>query len=69
MNNQEMLEKLAEAEMVLVGLGEEFDNKRILQGNPEYVFGAEQLKENNLHWNISCDYIYYGSSNAWMVYL
>ncbi len=36
-------EKISEAEMILVGLGEEFDDS-VLQKSPEYVNGAEKLK-------------------------
>lgn len=55
-------EKISEAEMILVGLGEEFDDY-MLQKCPEYVNGAEKLKTMELNslipaWNEFCGRIY-----------
>ena len=47
---KEILQKIEEAEYVLVGLGQEFDMENLLQANPEYGKVREQLQENNALW-------------------
>lgn len=52
-------EALDHAEMILVGLGEEFDDVRQIQNCGEYVRGVSWLKEKKLHfllpaWNEFC---------------
>lgn len=54
----DILAKIAEADMVLVGLGEEFDDS-LLQKNSGYMDGVKKLKEAGLHtflpaWNDFC---------------
>lgn len=49
---QDILKKIEEAEMVLVGLGEDFDNKKFLSSLPNYVSGCEALKEAECTWLI-----------------
>lgn len=55
-------EKFSEAEMILVGIGEEFDDD-VRQKSPEYANGAEKLKEMGLStlipaWGGFCSGIY-----------
>ena len=52
MENQKILEAIAQSDMVLVGLGEEFDNGKKLKQSGEYRKGCEYLKEEKLHWLI-----------------
>lgn len=52
MEKEDILEKLAEADMVLVGLGEEFDGQRILRSCEGYQAGCETLKEAGMGWMI-----------------
>lgn len=52
MDNSDILEKVAQADMVLVGLGEEFDGTRDLCQCGPYDFGLERLKEAGLEWMI-----------------
>lgn len=47
---KEILQKIEEAEYVLVGLGQEFDMENLLAGNSEYRKMREQLQENNALW-------------------
>lgn len=47
---KEILQKIEEAEYVLVGLGQEFDMENLLQANPEYGKVRGQLQENNALW-------------------
>lgn len=47
---KEILQKIEEAEYVLVGLGQEFDMENFLAGSPEYGKMREQLQENNALW-------------------
>lgn len=50
MRNDEILEKLRQADMVLVGLGEEFDAEDLLGQDEKYLTGREALKGAGLHW-------------------
>lgn len=59
MKRQELLEQIEQADMVLVGLGEEFDGKKELLKNSHYVIGCERIKEAEMHsflpaWNMFC---------------
>ncbi len=47
---KEILQKIEEAEYVLVGLGQEFDMENFLAGSPEYGKMREQLQGNNALW-------------------
>ena len=47
---KEILQKIEEAEYVLVGLGQEFDMENLLEANPEYGKVREQLQKNNTVW-------------------
>ena len=47
---KEILQKIEEAEYVLVGLGQEFDMENLLEANPEYGKVREQLQKNNALW-------------------
>lgn len=42
---KEILQKIEEAEYVLVGLGQEFDMENLLEANPEYGKVREQLQK------------------------
>lgn len=50
METGEILAQIEGADMVLVGLGEDFDDALRLQGCPEYVRGKELLQEAGYHW-------------------
>lgn len=50
METAEIIAKIREADMVLAGLGEEFDLGGELGRHPEYVRGRELLRENGGHW-------------------
>lgn len=50
MNNADIIEKIRNSQMVLVGLGEEFDDKVILEQSAEYGRGKEILKTEELKW-------------------
>ena len=52
MKNDEILETFAQSDMVLVGLGEDFDGMGFLRREEMYRFGGEKLKENGFHWLI-----------------
>ena len=52
MDNSDILEKTEQADMVLVGLGEEFDDTGCLGQLAEYGFGITRLKEAGLEWMI-----------------
>ncbi len=52
MKNDEILETFAQSDMVLVGLGEDFDGTGFLRREEMYRFGGEKLKENGFHWLI-----------------
>ena len=47
---KEILQKIEDAEYVLVGLGQEFDMENLLEANPEYGKVREQLQKNNALW-------------------
>ncbi len=47
---KEILQKIEEAEYVLIGLGQEFDMENLLEANPEYGKVREQLQKNNAVW-------------------
>lgn len=47
---KEILQKIEDAEYVLVGLGQEFDMENLLETNPEYGKVREQLQKNNALW-------------------
>lgn len=50
MDNHMILEKIEQADMVLVGLGEDFDGDVFLRQDARYLCGCEKLKEAGLHW-------------------
>lgn len=52
MDNSDILEKTEQADMVLVGFGEDFDDTGSLGQIEEYGFGLERLKEAGLEWLI-----------------
>jgi len=58
MENKDVRDLLKEAELVLVGLGEDFDDVRTLSKSPEYKKGRELLEEAGKYWLIP----------AWMEY-
>lgn len=52
MDESNVLEKVEQADMVLVGLGEDFDDTRSLRQSQEYGRGLEKLKETGAQWMI-----------------
>lgn len=52
MQTTEILSVIKEADMVLVGLGEEFNDSRRLRECPEYERGCGRLKEEDWQWMI-----------------
>lgn len=50
MNIVDIIAEVKSADMVLVGLGEEFDGGKRLKDSAEYVRGKETLKESGYHW-------------------
>lgn len=50
MEKEEILAEIKGADVVLVGLGEDFDDTLRLQSCPEYVKGRELLLESGYHW-------------------
>lgn len=50
MKNEEILAGIKSADMVLVGLGEEFNDEKKLRELPEYTRGRELLQEAGYHW-------------------
>ncbi len=50
MNNHEIVKKINEAEMVLVGLGEEFNDSKRLKECSEYLRGRDLLQEAGYNW-------------------
>ncbi len=53
MENKNILEEIAQSDMILVGIGEEFDSAGKLRTSREYIKGCESLKEAGLHWLIA----------------
>lgn len=47
LNSDVLKEKIAEAQLVLVGIGEEFNCKEVLMGNERYLQIEAELKEND----------------------
>ena len=47
---KEILQKIEDAEYVLIGLGQDFDMEFLLQSRPEYRKTAEMLQEQNAMW-------------------
>lgn len=58
MKKKDVRDLLEEADLVLVGLGEDFDDIRTLNKSEEYKKGRELLEESGVHWLIP----------AWMEY-
>ena len=59
MELNELVAQINDADMVLVGLGEDFDNQTELKKDKKYVDGCERIKALNLHsllpaWAIYC---------------
>lgn len=52
MGTEEILAEIKGADMVLVGLGEDFDDIMRLRDRPEYLNGKELLQESECHWLI-----------------
>lgn len=50
MEKQELLERIHQADMVLVGLGEDFDNRERLKWEERWKHGRDLLKKANVHW-------------------
>lgn len=50
METEELRERLAQAELVLVGLGEEFDAVCGIKGIPEFQRGRELLRDQGVQW-------------------
>ncbi len=50
MDDRKILEKLSEADMVLVGLGEDFDGTGLLGRDESYLAGRERLKSTGQEW-------------------
>lgn len=50
MERQDLIQKIEDAEMILVGFGEAFDGKGKLRQKPEYRRGCEILKKEGLSW-------------------
>ena len=50
MEKQEFLEQIHQADMVLVGLGEDFDNRERLRQEDMWKHGRDLLKKANVHW-------------------
>lgn len=44
-NKEEIIEKIQEADMILIGLGEEFDEKKFLKQIPEYEENLDKIKK------------------------
>lgn len=47
---QDFLKELEEAEMVLIGLGEEFDTTKLLKNQEGYIVGKKGIEEAGEHW-------------------
>lgn len=59
MEKENILERIEQSEMVLVGLGEEFDNEEFLRQSDEYRRGSEMLRDAQAlwllpAWNVFC---------------
>lgn len=52
MDREAFLDKIEQSEMVLVGLGEEFDGTKLLRQRADYGNGCETLKAEGLSWMI-----------------
>lgn len=52
MEKSDIMEVIRQADLVLVGLGKEFDGERELSRNEEHAKGTEMLKREGLHWLI-----------------
>lgn len=52
MDREEFLDRLEQSDMILVGLGEEFDGTKRLKQQTGYGQGCERLKEEGLSWLI-----------------
>lgn len=50
MEGKEILERIGQSDMVLVGLGEEFDDTKRLRENPLYQQGADMLRREGIRW-------------------
>ena len=50
MEQNELIAQIESAEMVLVGLGEDFDNYAFLKADEKYRNGYERLQEMEMHW-------------------
>ena len=59
MDRNELIAQIDNADMVLVGLGEDFDNLALLKSDDNYMRGCMKLQERNMHsflpaWAIYC---------------
>lgn len=59
MEQNELITQIEKADMVLVGLGEDFDNQTHLKQHKKYIDGCEKLKELNMQsllpsWAVYC---------------
>ena len=50
MEKESILEMIGQSDMVLVGLGEDFDNLWELQKSEKYSDGCKVLKEEKIYW-------------------
>jgi hypothetical protein len=50
MEENDIYKEISEADLILVGLGEDFDNERLLRRREEYIRGRELLEEADGHW-------------------
>lgn len=50
METRDIIAAIGEADLVLVGLGEEFDGGRELKTCPEYLRGLELMREAGIGW-------------------
>ena len=50
MDNHEILEKIGQSDMVLAGLGEDFDGSAFLGKDERYLAGCGKLKEAGFRW-------------------
>lgn len=49
MEQNEFIARIENADMVLVGLGEDFDNYALLKKDEKYISGCDKIKELNMH--------------------
>ena len=50
MERNDLIAQIENADMVLVGLGEDFDNQALIKNDEKYVIGCERLQDMEMHW-------------------